>query len=582
MITSRRGPQRRCGNSLDVGASRSANRGHGDLRHERTTETSRRKRNDESSIGGRGSSGDRSECRPDSHGNRADPNAAAISGELRQWHKVTLTLNGPQASETDSSPNPFTDYRMTVIFTHESGTPRYEVPGYFAADGDAANTSASSGNKWRAHLSPDKTGRWNWRASFVSGPGVAVTPARPGRRSLRWTAPPDRSRSPRRTRRAPDFRAKGRLQYVGKHYLRFAGSGEYFLKAGPDSPETLLAYEDFDGTRTLKTAIHAYAPHAQDWKTGDPTWGKDQGQGADRRHQLPGVERDERHVLDALQRRGRRRQRLAVRRSRRQVPLRRVQAGSVADRLRSCPGEGHLPALQAPGAGERRRHVWRWRWWWRSGSRWGCGTSRPWRTAGGWRTGRATRARLQQRRRQPRLQRLRRQKVVAPGGAERDRPRHVRCPRRSTVATPGASAGCISASWSRGSATSSRSTGTWARRTPRRRRSSARWRSTSTTSIPTTTSSWSTPSRISRRTSTSRTWVRPCFRACRCRTPGMPRTSRRPAGCADRRRPACRGWWRTTSRDRPAPACRRIPVTRDSPARTIRGTRSSRSTTSAS
>ena len=48
-------------------------------------------------------------------------NAAAVSGELRQWHKVTLTLNGPQASETDSSPNPFTDYRMTVTFTHESG-----------------------------------------------------------------------------------------------------------------------------------------------------------------------------------------------------------------------------------------------------------------------------------------------------------------------------------------------------------------------------------------------------------------------------------------------------------------------------
>ena len=73
--------------------------------------------------------------------------AAVVSGELRQWHKVTLTSNGPQATETDTSPNPFTDYRMTVVFTHESGAPRYEVPGYFAADGDAANTSASAGNK---------------------------------------------------------------------------------------------------------------------------------------------------------------------------------------------------------------------------------------------------------------------------------------------------------------------------------------------------------------------------------------------------------------------------------------------------
>ena len=203
--------------------------------------------------------------------------AAVVSGELRQWHKVTLTVNGPQASETDTSPNPFTDYRMTVVFTHESGAPRYEVPGYFAADGDAATTSASSGNKWRAHLAPDKVGRWNWRASFVAGPGVATTPTAGGKP----VAPVDGATGSfdvaASNKTAPDFRAKGRLQYVGKHYLRFAGSGEYFLKAGPDSPETLLAYEEFDNTRTLKTALHAYAPHVQDWKTGDPTWGKGKG-----------------------------------------------------------------------------------------------------------------------------------------------------------------------------------------------------------------------------------------------------------------------------------------------------------------
>jgi hypothetical protein len=67
----------------------------------------------------------------------------AISGELKQWHKVTLTLDGPFAAETDIRPNPFTDYRMTVTFTHESGTPSYQVPAYFAADGNAAETSAS-------------------------------------------------------------------------------------------------------------------------------------------------------------------------------------------------------------------------------------------------------------------------------------------------------------------------------------------------------------------------------------------------------------------------------------------------------
>lgn len=138
----------------------------------------------------------------------------AMTGELRQWHKVTLTLDGPQASETAANPNPFTDLRMTVTFTHASGAPSYDVPGYFAADGNAANTSATSGNKWRAHLSPDKTGRWNWRIAFVSGPNVAVTasagqpvPPFDGRTGSFDVLPTNKI--------APDFRAMGRLRYVG-------------------------------------------------------------------------------------------------------------------------------------------------------------------------------------------------------------------------------------------------------------------------------------------------------------------------------------------------------------------------------
>lgn len=63
--------------------------------------------------------------------------ATRITGEPKQWHKVTLTLDGPFARENSPEPNPFTDYRMKVVFAHESGTPRYTVPGYFAADGNA-------------------------------------------------------------------------------------------------------------------------------------------------------------------------------------------------------------------------------------------------------------------------------------------------------------------------------------------------------------------------------------------------------------------------------------------------------------
>ena len=202
----------------------------------------------------------------------------SISGELRQWHKVTLTLEGPQADESSNNPNPFLDYRMTVSFTHESGIPRYTVPGYFAADGNAGNSSATAGNKWRAHFAPEKTGRWDWQISFVSGKNVAAdiafgTPVAPhdGKQGTLQVAPTDKS--------APDFRALGQLRYVGRHYLQFAGTRQYFLKAGADSPETLLAYQEFDGTSTNKTPLKTYASHVKDWSQGDPVWRDGKGKG---------------------------------------------------------------------------------------------------------------------------------------------------------------------------------------------------------------------------------------------------------------------------------------------------------------
>jgi hypothetical protein len=205
----------------------------------------------------------------------------SIAGELRQWHKVTLTLTGPQADELSNTPNPFVDYRMTVTFAHESGSPTYRVPGYFAGDGEAANSSATSGNKWRAHLAPDKTGRWTYRIGFVSGKGVALAAASTGQRVPRFDGRTGTFQIAATDKKSPDFRARGRLQYAGTHYLQFAGSGEYFMKLGSDSPETLLAYADFDGTVARKTQVplHTFAPHIQDWQTGNPTWKDNKGKG---------------------------------------------------------------------------------------------------------------------------------------------------------------------------------------------------------------------------------------------------------------------------------------------------------------
>lgn len=205
-----------------------------------------------------------------------------VTGELKRWHKVTLTFDGPATSEI-AEPNPFLDYRLNVTFTHESGR-SCMVPGYFAADGDAANTSADNGNKWRVHFAPDAVGTWTYGISFRKGPNIAVSEDEAAGQSAGFmdgqtgsfkVGPTDKT--------GRDFRGKGMLQYVGKHHLRFAETGEYFLKCGADAPENFLAYRDFDGD--FKTDGHKdnfikdWAPHIRDWKQGDPTWQGDKGKG---------------------------------------------------------------------------------------------------------------------------------------------------------------------------------------------------------------------------------------------------------------------------------------------------------------
>jgi len=210
--------------------------------------------------------------------------AATITGasddpaRLMQWHKVTLTIDGPLTSE-DARQNPFLDYRMNVTFTHAATETKYVLPGYYAADGDAANSSASSGNKWRAHLCPDYDGTWHYTVSFRQGRDVAVNDsATAGNTMPPYDGISGSFKVAKTDKTGRDMRAKGRLEYVGKHFLRFAGNGEYFFKQGVDAPENFLAYKDFDGS--FKTDgqndnyIKSWAPHVSDWNTGDPTWSK--------------------------------------------------------------------------------------------------------------------------------------------------------------------------------------------------------------------------------------------------------------------------------------------------------------------
>ncbi len=199
-----------------------------------------------------------------------------VDGTLQKWHTVTLSMEGPFHFEDDDEPNPFLDYRLEVTFTN--GAASYTVPGYFAADGDAANTSATSGTVWRAHFTPDRTGTWTYRVSFRQGDGVAVSDDPTAGTPVAILDGQSGSFTIDASDKAlPDLRAQGRLEYVGKRYRQFAETGTYFLKGGTDSPENLLAYEDFDRTGNFKEYRKSYAPHANDWQPGNPSWGDNRG-----------------------------------------------------------------------------------------------------------------------------------------------------------------------------------------------------------------------------------------------------------------------------------------------------------------
>ncbi|MDZ4846314.1 MAG: choice-of-anchor D domain-containing protein [Chitinophagales bacterium] len=214
--------------------------------------------------------------------------SATISGELKKWHRVMLLFDGANVSESDAT-NPFTSYRLIVTFT--KGAKSYSVHGHYAADGDAAESSATGGDKWRVYFSPDEEGLWSYSVSYRTGSNIAISDvANAGSAVVPLDGETGSFTITATDKAASDFRAKGRLAYVGEHYLQFSETGEYFIKGGTDSPENLLAYWEFDQTIDVSTpahppalnatnGLHRYTPHVGDWNAGDPTWQGGKGKG---------------------------------------------------------------------------------------------------------------------------------------------------------------------------------------------------------------------------------------------------------------------------------------------------------------
>lgn len=192
---------------------------------------------------------------------------AKIEGTKRVWHPLTITFQGPEASISGNSPNPFLDIRLQVRFASADGQ-TYSVPGYFDADGAAG----TSGNLWRVHFTPDRPGKWSYTGAFRSGPGVAIQLEPEDGVAMNLPSLQGEFEVAPRDPDAPGVLKWGRLKYVGKHYLKFQ-DGPYWIRGGTDEPENLLAYEGFVRT----PAKHKYADHLSDWNQGDPDWADGKG-----------------------------------------------------------------------------------------------------------------------------------------------------------------------------------------------------------------------------------------------------------------------------------------------------------------
>jgi hypothetical protein len=202
-----------------------------------------------------------------------------IQGTLTVWHPMTLNFEGPETEELSHDPNPFLDYRLQVLFTGPGGQ-IYDVPGYYAGDGKGQGT----GNIWQVIFAPDQAGTWTFEAQFRRGKEIAIQLDPNAGEPVMFDGVSGNLVIAPLDEQADGFLKWGRLEYVGKHYLKFP-DGSYWIKGGTDSPENFLGYSGFDhtvdqgGKPDGAPFLHDYSFHVRHWQKGDPDWNNGAGKG---------------------------------------------------------------------------------------------------------------------------------------------------------------------------------------------------------------------------------------------------------------------------------------------------------------
>ena len=214
-------------------------------------------------------------------------NAAAVSGALQVGRKVTLDFTGPFRTE---NPATFSDFRLTVSFTHAESGRVISAPGFFAADGDSRESSATAGDIWRVHFRPDEPGIWRYSAIFRQGAGVAVATERDagapagyidgahGKFPIAPVLEKSRAAKPARKRSSAEAASGGSRAFDGEELVfvrdpQGQAGGSLSFTAADEALDAVLACGDFDNT----VDVGRYAAYERHWAPSDPVWSDGRG-----------------------------------------------------------------------------------------------------------------------------------------------------------------------------------------------------------------------------------------------------------------------------------------------------------------
>ena len=136
-------------------------------------------------------------------------------------------------------------------------------------------------------FTPDRVGQWKFEAFLMEGKDIAVKQfTMPKKNNSIWALKGDFQVMEIDTTDSGFYRT-GQLKYDGERYLVESETQDYFIKNGVGSPETFLAYHEFDGTfnnggvetPSLIDGLHRYEKHISDWNEEDGTWQDEKGKG---------------------------------------------------------------------------------------------------------------------------------------------------------------------------------------------------------------------------------------------------------------------------------------------------------------